>query len=106
MTECTAYFRGRALDQSRPTAEQLKALGVETSVIERLEELAYRDHCCNDFADVNYARPVIDYGDARILHYEALMPYLDGSEMKHRWEKWESCPFCGTHLCRSLKDKE
>lgn len=106
MTNPPSFFRGRELVPSLSTEDQLKKLGMSEKDIEHIQTQAYSVHCCDAFADVNYVRPVIDYGTSRIEYYEASMPYLDedaeGSRISHKWEQWHFCPFCGKALSRTI----
>ena len=103
MTEAQALFRGKPLDPLFSTEEQLKKLGLSEKRIEHIQTEAYRNLCCEAFEDVNYARPVIDYGEPCVAYYEVAMPYLEnGEKLAHKWEQWHYCPFCGKALVRRI----
>ena len=102
MTEAQALFRGKPLDPLFSVEEQLKKLGLSEKRIEHIQTEAYRNLCCEAFEDVNYARPVIDYGEPCVAYYEASMPYMDGEKLAHKWEQWHYCPFCGKALLRRI----
>lgn len=105
MTNPPSFFRGRELISSLSTKDQLKQLGMSEKDIEHIQTQAYAFHCCDAFAEVNYARPIIDYGFSRIECYEASMPFLDDElegKLSHKWERWHFCPFCGKSLSRAI----
>lgn len=97
-----ALYNGEELPLSYQNA--LKSKGLSEQDIEDIETKAYRDLCCERFENVNYANPIIDYGTKVLEYYEALMPYIsDDSQMMHRRERWDYCPFCGAHLTKRLE---
>lgn len=98
----TAFFNGEDISCD-DLDSVLKEHGLTEERIDLIRTRAYQTCCCTDMDDCNAARPVIDYGEPRILYYEAIMPALN--EYNKRFPKrviWKHCPFCGRPTTRVI----
>lgn len=98
----TAFFNGEDIS-SRDIDDELAKKGMSQDRIELIRTRAYQTCCCTDLDDCNAAHPVIDYGEPRVLYYEAIMPALN--EYNKRYPKrvvWKFCPFCGRPTTRVI----
>lgn len=104
MSNPVSYYKGEILDPSESTVTQLKAKGLSDAQIEMIEKEVYTvDPCCDAFAEVDGARPVVDYGVPAIRGYEGAIYRLDkDGHAYHTWVVWNYCPFCGKALAKEI----
>ena len=98
----SGFFNGTDISCDNLDAALMER-GLSEDRIELIRMRAYQTVCCNELNDCNAAHPVIDYGDTKVLYYEALMPALN--EYNKPFPKryvWKFCPFCGRPTSRII----